>query len=1036
MWRRIPSSRSSMLVALLALLTVLNPTATLASRNGATVDSLRRPSSAIGGGDRGDAKLTEQPQPLFEAHMREKWAAVKHDAPQPSSLEEIAQEFLQEGSSSSISSSGGSAIPRRSGALRALSPRLSSAERARRLLTTDVVPIQAPPLGSPPMTGDLNQPWYRFETVSQLRFVDWRASRYRTGLLLQDGCESCWALAATDLLSMLWALAFNATAPVPLAPQQVCDCGTGKCCSGGWPEWVFLYAMSNGGVAREVDYPYTAMDGLTCQGLQAGAVKMGNVSGWEKVPAKSAVSLMKAVSQQPVLVYIATDSDDFRGYTGGLFKGACGKDIDHAMIVMGYSLDATEGPYWLLKNTWGPDWGEIGYMKLPIFNDSQPSGKCNIHSEPAVYPTFYDSRSSANPCNVRPQPCGAGTCKLGSDGAARCTCPAGFVERRESTGPPKCVPADPCGANPNPCGWGNCSNKFDGSYTCSCPTGSVIGARTDGAMTCVLGTFQSGLQTYTVAAGDTCQSLARAFNITPAALEARNPFVDCSLPSLTPGYILIVAGDTNVTLGCAAVDLISPNDTCTAIASRNNVTTKVLQALNPGVNCSLPAPSPSLRVSSTVCVRSGMLSTTAPAAVSCGQTYRVQPGDTCMNVALNVSITLTRLLLLNPGLRCASTTPLDPSMLLCVAPLTVELVSVECAEWYSVTQADTCSRIANAALLSMDDFMKLNPGLRCDPPYFQIGQQVCVAGAIDAFSADSLSSDVIPYTVVANDTLASITKYFNTLCLNNTFPTSICDTNTLPTCDDSAISQGQLLLIPCKNRIFSDVCPLATSTVCGADGVTYGSGCAAKKAYAMPFRQGHPLKQSMACRELLGAILVLSLAVAAAAGPTPAEFIAELEQLQKTLAKNPFKYSIVANALRRSIKQLKKLPDANISVEFLSENTALIPTNIALTGVGIRAIVPKLMGDLIRFNVLEGMYPFAQIKSIPVGGKLKTQLNGKQLVRFKTQTGFLSHGTTVALGPPGANVLTWAQIDDPDLFKGKFIWAHGVDGVLKPNGII
>ncbi|GJP84278.1 hypothetical protein CLOP_g14341 [Closterium sp. NIES-67] len=191
----------------------------------------------------------------------------------------------------------------------------------------------------------------------------------------------------------------------------------------------------------------------------------------------------------------------------------------------------------------------------------------------------------------------------------------------------------------------------------------------------------------------------------------------------------------------------------------------------------------------------------------------------------------------------------------------------------------------------------------------------------------------------------------------------------------------------------------------------------------------------MASKHLL-TVIFLTLALVAAAAPTPAEFIDELEQLQKVLSKNPFKYSIVANALQRSIKQLKKLPDANVNVEFLSENTALIPTNIALTGVGIRAIVPKLMGDLIRFNVIEGMYSFAQIKAIPVGGKLPTQLNNKPLMRFKTQRGFLSPGTTVALGPPGANVLTWAQIDDPDLFKGQFIRAHGVDGVLKPNGLI
>ncbi|GJP84279.1 hypothetical protein CLOP_g14342 [Closterium sp. NIES-67] len=882
MWRRLSSSplRSTSSLLVLVLVALLLPTATLATRNGpsSSADLSRGPSSADGGGGSGEAAVAERQEPcVFEAHMREKWAAAKHGAPQPSDLEKIVRVFLGEGyggatadlervtssgrngrstvisssvtsSSMARSSSSSGFIPRRSRALRARNPRLSYAERARRLLLGaggEVMPIQAPALGSPPTAGDMNQPWYRFETVSQLRFVDWRASRYRTGLLLQDGCESCWALAATDLLSMLWALATNASAPVPLAPQQACDCGTGSCCRGGWPEWVFLYAMSNGGVAREADYPYTAMDGQSCRGLQAGAVKLGNVSGWEKVPAKSSVSLMKAVSQQPVLVYVATDSNDFRGYSGGLFNGVCGEDIDHAMIVVGYNLDAVEGPYWLLKNTWGPEWGEMGYMKLPILGESEPRGKCNIHSEPAVYPTFYDSRSNANPCNVRPQPCGGGTCRLDSDGAPRCTCPAGFVERRESTGPPKCVRADPCGANPNPCGLGTCSNKFDGSYTCSCPAGSVIGARTDGAMTCVLGTFQSGLQTHTVAAGDTCESLARAFNVTPAFLEAKNPFLDCSAPPLTPGFILIVAG-TNFSLGCATMDLIAPGDSCTTLAARNNVTAKVLQALNPGINCSLPASS--LGVSSTVCVRSGMLSTTMPASVSCGQTYRVQSGDTCMGVAVNSNISLSRLMLLNPGLRCASTDPLDPSLTLCIAPLTVELLAVECAEWYSVTQADTCTHIANAALLSMDDFMKLNPGLRCDPPYFQIGQQVCIAGAIEAFSTDSLSSDVIPYTVVANDTLASISKYFNTLCLNNTFPTSICSSNTLPSCDDSAISQGQLLLIPCKTRISSDLCPMATSVVCGADGVTYGSGCAAKKAYAMPFKLGACSPCESACR--------------------------------------------------------------------------------------------------------------------------------------------------------------------------------------------
>ncbi|CAI5949341.1 unnamed protein product [Closterium sp. NIES-65] len=656
---------------------------------------------------------------------------------------------------SSSSGGGGRSIPRRSGALRGLSSRLSSAERARRLLTTDLVPIQAPALGSPPTTGDLNQPWYRFETVSQLRFVDWRASRYRTGLLLQDGCESCWALAATDLLSMLWALAFNATAPVPLAPQQVCDCGTGSCCRGGWPEWVFLYAMSNGGVAREIDYPYTAMDGrcpTRCPFHHH--LFLPQLSHFPPRPSPSAFRLPPLCCPQGSVIGARTDGAMtcvLGTFQSGLqtYTVAAGDTCEvRRATPLSFPLRLRFSPLYPLP------------FLLPLPHSPLPFS-------PHLHPIFY---SLTPPIHFsllyflkQPRPLSSPLPPLPPLFAfLPAPSPPHFLERIHTLLPLSSLPSSLPPSLPSP------SPHLLPFLPLLPPFQSLASAFN------ITPTSLEARNSFI-----DCSSLARAFNITPASLEARNPFVDCSIQPLTPGYILIVAGDTNVTFGCAAVDLISPNDTCTAIATRNNVTVKVLQALNPGVNCSLPAPSPSLRVSSTVCVRSGMLSTTAPAAVSCGQTYRVQPGDTCMNVALNASITLTRLLLaemrhhgpsspLNAalrgtansgaGLRCTTTAPLDPSMLLCVAPLTVELVSVECAEWYSVTQADTCSRIANAALLSMDDFMKLNPGLRCDPPYFQIGQQVCVAGAIDAFSADSLSSDVIPYTVIANDTLASISN--------------------------------------------------------------------------------------------------------------------------------------------------------------------------------------------------------------------------------------------------------------------------------------
>lgn len=78
---------------------------------------------------------------------------------------------------------------------------------------------------------------------------------------------------------------------------------------------------------------------------------------------------------QPVAVAVEADSLGFQLYKKGVFSGKCGTDLNHGVLAVGYgTLDGVG--FWKVKNSWGANWGNQGYINLLKSGDGP--GQCGI----------------------------------------------------------------------------------------------------------------------------------------------------------------------------------------------------------------------------------------------------------------------------------------------------------------------------------------------------------------------------------------------------------------------------------------------------------------------------------------------------------------------------------------------------------------------------------------------------------------------------------------------------------------------------------
>jgi len=204
--------------------------------------------------------------------------------------------------------------------------------------------------------------------------LDWRAKGVVTPVKNQGQCGSCWAFSTTGSVEGAHAIATGTL--VSLSEQQLMDCSSSygnQGCNGGLMDDAFEYIIKNG-ICSEASYPYQGVDG-SCKTCTAVA----HISSYTDDPAGNEANLSTMVQKGPISIAIEADQNAFQFYSGGVFSAACGTNLDHGVLIVGYGTESNK-PYWIVKNSWGASWGMQGYILMIQGKDE--CGLANAASQP------------------------------------------------------------------------------------------------------------------------------------------------------------------------------------------------------------------------------------------------------------------------------------------------------------------------------------------------------------------------------------------------------------------------------------------------------------------------------------------------------------------------------------------------------------------------------------------------------------------------------------------------------------------------------
>jgi len=237
---------------------------------------------------------------------------------------------------------------------------------------------------------------------------DWRdvnGVNYVSPVRHQDMCGSCYIFASAAEIEARIRIATNNKKQPVLSTQQVVDCSPyGQGCEGGFPYLIAGRWAKDFGFVDEECYKYEGADN-TCRDpelkkfMPSDEDKFGKDIKFFKKSSKTEcfkkryyTAMYKYVGgyfgncneesmkteifrHGPVSVGFEV-LDDFRYYKSGIYQhtgltsklNEFSRDLEltnHAVLIVGYGhCDVENLDYWIVKNSWGEQWGENGYFRI------------------------------------------------------------------------------------------------------------------------------------------------------------------------------------------------------------------------------------------------------------------------------------------------------------------------------------------------------------------------------------------------------------------------------------------------------------------------------------------------------------------------------------------------------------------------------------------------------------------------------------------------------------------------------------------------